>query len=48
MQENLFELLKIITPIIATAIVARLQRKRDLKDIETGKKKVSDFHHFTT
>lgn len=47
MTNNIFELLKVTLPIILTAVVARLQRKKDLQDIESGKKKTSDFHHFT-
>ena len=44
--QQLFELAKIALPILLTAMFARLQRKRDLKKIETGEKKPSDFHHF--
>lgn len=46
MNQQLFELMKIVLPIIITAIAARLQRKRDLKAIESGEKKPADFHHF--
>jgi len=40
------ELAKVALPVLLTALFARLQRKRDLSDIENGKKKPSDFHHF--
>ena len=46
MLTHIMELVKIALPILLTAIVARLQRKRDLKKIEAGEKKPSDFHHF--
>lgn len=46
MTNNEFEVVKMTLPILLTAILARLQRKKDLKDIQRGKKKPTDFHHF--
>lgn len=46
MSNDILELVKIALPILLTALVARLQRRRDLKAIERGEKKPSDFHHF--
>lgn len=46
MTQILIEITRIVLPVIVTDLAARLKRKKDLKDLESGRKKTSDFHHF--
>ena len=39
----IIELAKIIVPVIGTTIIAIVKRKRDIRDLKNGSKKLHDF-----